>query len=101
MNFRVNMGLDYFKDSVFEQNKEIELLQKQADFISSIMSSMVERDAEGNETPYFDFDFEKCTEYIHMRNPRAKIFPISAKTGEGMEAVADWLKEEVRNWKGE
>ena len=57
MNFRVNMGLDYYKDSVFEQNKEIELLQKQADFISSIMSAMVERDAEGNETPYFDFDF--------------------------------------------
>ena len=51
--------------------------------------------------PYFDFDFKKCTEYIHMRNPKAKIFPISAKTGEGMEAVADWLKEEVRNWKGE
>ena len=51
--------------------------------------------------PYFDFDFEKCTEYIHMRNPKAKIFPISAKTGEGMEAVAAWLKEEVRYWKGE
>ena len=51
--------------------------------------------------PYFDFDFEKCTEYIHMRNPKAKIFPVSAKTGEGMESVADWLKEEVRNWKGE
>ena len=51
--------------------------------------------------PYFDFDFEKCTEYIRMRNPKAKIFPICAKTGEGMEAVADWLKEEVRNWKGE
>ena len=51
--------------------------------------------------PYFDFDFEKCTEYIHMRNPNAKIFPICAKTGEGVEAVADWLKEEVRNWKGE
>ena len=51
--------------------------------------------------PYFDFDFEKCTEYIRMRNPMAKIFPISAKTGEGMDAVADWLKEEVRNWKGE
>ena len=57
MNFRVNMGLDYYKDSVFEQNKEIELLQKQSDFISSIMSTMVERDSEGNETPYFDFDF--------------------------------------------
>ena len=50
--------------------------------------------------PYFDFDFEKCTEYIHMRNPQAKIFPISAKTGEGVDAVADWLKEEVKNWKG-
>ena len=51
--------------------------------------------------PYFDFDMEKCREYILMRNPKAKIFPISAKTGEGMEAVAGWLKEEVRNWKGE
>lgn len=51
--------------------------------------------------PYFDFDFDKCNEYIHMRNPNAKIFPISAKTGEGMEAVAQWLKEEVKNWKGD
>ena len=50
--------------------------------------------------PYFDFDFEKCTEYIRMRNPKAVIFPISAKIGEGIEAVADWLKEEVKNWKG-
>ena len=50
--------------------------------------------------PYFDFDFEKCTEYIRMRNPKAVIFPISAKTGEGVDAVADWLKEEVKNWKG-
>ena len=51
--------------------------------------------------PYFDFDFEKCTEYIRMRNPKANIFPICAKTGEGTDAVASWLKEEVRNWKGE
>lgn len=50
--------------------------------------------------PYFDFDFEKCTEYIRMRNPKAVIFPISAKTDEGIGAVADWLKEEVKNWKG-
>ena len=50
--------------------------------------------------PYFDFDFEKCREYIHMRNPKAKIFPISAKTGEGVEAVATFLKEEVAKWKG-
>jgi hydrogenase nickel incorporation protein HypB len=39
--------------------------------------------------PYFDFDFDKCREYIHMRNPKAKIFPISAKTGEGVDAVAN------------
>lgn len=51
--------------------------------------------------PYFDFDMEKCTEYIHMRNPKAKIFPICAKTGEGCNAVAQWLKQEVLNWKGE
>lgn len=50
--------------------------------------------------PYFDFDFEKCREYIHMRNPKAKIFPISAKTGEGVEAVAAFLKEEVVKWRG-
>lgn len=57
INYRVNLGLEYNKDSLFEQNKEIELLQKQSDFISSIMSSMVEQDSEGNEIPYFDFDF--------------------------------------------
>jgi len=51
--------------------------------------------------PYFDFDFEKCSAYIRLRNPNAKIFPISAKTGEGMEAVADWLRAEVQNWKGD
>ena len=49
--------------------------------------------------PYFDFDFEKCTEYIHMRNPKAKIFPVSSKTGEGIAAFAQWLKEEVTNWR--
>ena len=48
--------------------------------------------------PYFNFDLEKCEEYIHMRNPNAKIFPISAITGEGVEAVAQWRKEEVNNW---
>ena len=49
--------------------------------------------------PYFDFDMEKCAEYIHLRNPKAKIFPISAKTGEGVDAVAQWLKAEVADWK--
>lgn len=45
--------------------------------------------------PYFDFDLEKCKEYIHMRNPKAEIIPISAKTGEGIEKFAEWLKMQV------
>ena len=49
--------------------------------------------------PYFDFDLEKCREYIRMRNPNARVIPISAKTGEGVQAFADWLLEEVNNWK--
>lgn len=49
--------------------------------------------------PYFDFDMEKCVEYIRMRNPKAIIFPISAKTGEGCKAVADWLRGEILKWK--
>ena len=49
--------------------------------------------------PYFDFDMEKCKEYIHMRNPQAKIIPICAKTGEGIEEWAKWLAEEVGKWR--
>ena len=49
--------------------------------------------------PYFDFDLEKCTEYVHMRNPKARIIPISAKTGEGVEEFAAWLLEAVKSWK--
>ena len=49
--------------------------------------------------PYFDFDMEKCKEYIHMRNPQAKIIPICAKTGEGIAEWTDWLVEEVGKWR--
>ena len=48
--------------------------------------------------PYFDFDLEKVREYALMRNPRLQIFPISAKTGEGMSAWTDWLRGQVREW---
>lgn len=51
--------------------------------------------------PYFDFDLDKCKEYIRMRNPMAKVIPISAKTGEGVEAFAEWLLAEVKNWKNQ
>ena len=49
--------------------------------------------------PWFDFDPEKCAEYVHMRNPKAEIFPISAKTGEGVEALAQWLLSEITAWR--
>lgn len=48
--------------------------------------------------PYFDFDMEKVKEYAHARNPKLKIFPICAKTGEGMDEWCLWLKEQVHEW---
>ena len=51
--------------------------------------------------PYFDFDLEQCKKNILMRNPNAKIIPSCAKTGEGMEEWADWLKKETAAWKEE
>ena len=49
--------------------------------------------------PYFDFDLEKCREYVRMRNPKAQVIPICAKTGEGVDVFANWLLEQVKNWK--
>ena len=49
--------------------------------------------------PYFDFDMEKVTAYARKRNPNIRIFPISAKTGEGIDVLAQWLTETVQNWK--
>lgn len=49
--------------------------------------------------PYFDFDLNRCKEYIHQRNPKAQVIPICAKTGEGVEAFAQWLLAEVNAWK--
>ena len=51
--------------------------------------------------PYFDFDVEKCKEYIKHRNPNAKVFMICAKTGEGVDEWANWLLSEVKNWRDE
>lgn len=49
--------------------------------------------------PYFDFDLDRCREYIKMRNPNAAVIPICAKTGEGVEKWADWLREQVKDWR--
>lgn len=49
--------------------------------------------------PYFDFDMEKCMEYIKFRNKDAVIIPICAKDGTGMEIWHEWIKNEVERWK--
>lgn len=49
--------------------------------------------------PYFDFDLDLCKQYIHMRNPKAVVIPVCAKTGEGIEQFAEWLLGEVDAWK--
>lgn len=46
----------------------------------------------------FDFDDEAVVERIHKLNPKAEIFFISAKTGEGVDAWCDWLRKEVKEW---
>ena len=48
--------------------------------------------------PYFDFDMDKVVEDAHRRNPKLEIFPVSAKTGEGMDAWCDWLHRQVKDW---
>lgn len=48
--------------------------------------------------PYFDFDLEACKRYVTKLNPNIKIIPISARTGEGVNEWANWLREQVRQW---
>ena len=45
--------------------------------------------------PYFDFDLERCKKYIHLRNPQAQIIPVSAKTGHGIDVLANWLLNRI------
>lgn len=44
---------------------------------------------------YFDFDISRVSEYIHRLNPEAKIFPLSAKTGEGVDTFCKWIEENM------
>jgi len=48
----------------------------------------------------FDFDLELCKQRALKLNPNIKIIPISAKTGEGINEFADWIRNEVKEWKG-
>lgn len=47
---------------------------------------------------YFDFDLEACKERAKKLNPNIKIIPISARTGEGIDEWANWLRDEVKKW---
>ena len=49
--------------------------------------------------PYFDFDLETCIKRVKRLNPNIKIFPLSAKTKEGMKEWLNWLREETGEWK--
>ena len=49
---------------------------------------------------YFDFDCDKVVEYAKMRNPDIKVIFVSARTGEGVDAVADWILDSVKEWNG-
>lgn len=49
--------------------------------------------------PYFDFDREKVEKYARQRNSKIDILYISAKTGEGIEALADWIVAQARAWR--
>ena len=46
--------------------------------------------------PYFDFDLEKCRERVLKLNPGIRIFPVSAKTGEGMEPLEQWILTQIQ-----
>ncbi len=48
--------------------------------------------------PYFDFDKNKVEKYARQRNPDIHIIYISARTGEGMEELADWIVKQVKDW---
>lgn len=50
--------------------------------------------------PVFDFDFDKARANIALRNDHATVFPISAKTTEGVDKLADWIVEKVQEWQG-
>lgn len=49
--------------------------------------------------PYFDFDMDACVRRAKALHPSIRIFPLSAKTGEGMEAWEEWLRGAVQDWK--
>ena len=48
--------------------------------------------------PYFDFDMERARKNIEMRHPGIDVIPVCAKTGEGIDILADWIRKNVSEW---
>ena len=49
--------------------------------------------------PYFDFDRQRMEQYARQRNPKIDILYISAKNGEGIDALADWIVAKANEWR--
>lgn len=49
----------------------------------------------------FDFDLDAVVRRVKGINPEITIIPVSAKTGEGMDRWADWLRNEINRWSNE
>ena len=69
----------------------------------AVKNAMILSVPEGHDKPLkypliFTVCDDKVTEYARMRNPKLEIFPICARTGEGVDAWCDWLRRQVREW---
>ena len=49
--------------------------------------------------PYFDFNLDAVKERVKKLNPNAIVIPISARSGEGLDEWAAWLRNQVLSWK--
>ena len=48
--------------------------------------------------PYFRFDTDLCAARAKKLNPDIHVFPVSAKTGEGMAELEEWLRGKLAAW---
>ena len=107
-NYKLQESMLAFSESALQDadvllyvTDPVEKVDKNSDFLQKVQKMDVPVIVLINKIdvmPYFNFDMDACREYILMRNPNAKIIPICARTGEGMEEWVDWLKHEVKNW---
>lgn len=51
--------------------------------------------------PYFDFDSDRVTRNAHDINPNMEVFPVSSRTGEGMEPFMGWLEQRIQRKLGQ